>query len=244
MTKNARFFGLGLIAAMLASSFAYAENGQSFTRIKAAVSQNNWKTEFTNHDTNATDSGEADYKAVAVSLSHMFSNKWFVDGTVKLGDDAEHDFGVSGGKKMPFTRDEMSLTVGKQFEEGWSAFFVYQTSETTRAYSTGGENKTEAKGFGAGVAKATPIWLGALSASVALVRQSGDVTISGAANSNEELEAATALSATVGYSLPVSSAFVVGLEYKTQRYDLTRPDGPFSYEDQVNSLGLSLAYQF
>ena len=188
----------------------------------------------------------SDYSSTNYGLSYAFDNGYFVDYSIRAGDDDDNpdngsaDFGTRelGG----FSRDETTYTLGKSLGDGLTAFGGITESEyqITVFPGTAGEftEFVETDGFFLGVSQSYLLDTGVLSLSLAYADMDLDLTYSGDLAGMFIADSGDGFSYSIGYIYPVNDAVSINAEYRSQSYSFDLAD------DAVDNLGLNLLYSF
>ena len=184
----------------------------------------------------------SDYSSTNYGLSYAFDNGFFVDYSLRVGDDDDSpsNGSVPLGSLGGFSRDDVAYTLGKSLGDGLSVFGGITESEYQVVVFPGSEMEftefIETDGFFLGVSKSYLFDTGVLSLSLAYADMDLDLSYSFLQDSIADT--GDGFSYSIGYIYPVNDVVSINAEYRSQSYSFSLAD------DEVNHLGLNLLYSF
>jgi len=182
-----------------------------------------------------------DQSSTNYGLSYFLNDGYFLDLSIRQGDDATPDQTLDNGTFNNFSRDDTVYTIGKSLDDGISVFGGMMTSEYTIDVTQGGtfSETIELEGLYVGIGKSFPMKTGSINVSAAYADLDFELSYGGDLEGNEPIEdSGSGLSYTIAYNYPVNSNVLVNAEYKSQSYGFELAD------DEVNQYGINLVYLF
>jgi hypothetical protein len=184
----------------------------------------------------------ADHSTTNFGLSYFLEDGYFLDLSIRQGDDATPDQTLDNGTFNNFSRDDTTYTIGKALGDGITVFGgMINTEYTVDVTQTVDFSETiEMEGFYVGAGKQFPMETGSISISAAFADLDLDLSYGGALAGVFQpfSESGSGLSYTVSYTYPVNDNVAINAEYKNQSY------GFDSADDEVDQFGINLVYGF
>lgn len=183
----------------------------------------------------------ADHSTTNFGLSYFLEDGYFLDLSIRQGDDATPDQTLDNGTFNNFSRDDTTYTIGKALGDGITVFGgMINTEYTVDVTQTVDFSETiEMEGFYVGAGKQFPMETGSISISAAFADLDLDLSYGGALAGDPPFsESGSGLSYTVSYTYPVNDNVAINAEYKNQSY------GFDSADDEVDQFGINLNYGF
>lgn len=174
----------------------------------------NMSTDIPNQYRFGADDGE--YKANGVNLTFIGDGGGYLDLSGVQGEGTLFD---TSGIDLPYTRNDLAVTVGIAGSTGWTFYFGGRSSIAETDYNNDGkaDEKLESYGPVLGLAKTFSILeRNLLSFSLGAGLLGGEYELEG--QSGLEPDITTGFSAGVGYTFLINDHFSVGVEHKMQQY--------------------------
>ena len=183
-----------------------------------------------------------DYSTTNYGLSYFFDDGYFVDLSIRQGDNEVPDQTLNNGTFDSFSRDDTTYTIGRAIGNGMSVFGGMISSEYTLdvtqavVYS----ETIEMEGLYVGVGKQFQMEKGSINVSAAFADLDLDLSYGGALAGVYEpfSESGPGFSYTISYNYPVDNGVIINAEYKSQSY------GFDSADDEIDQFGINLVYGF
>lgn len=246
-----------LVAATMALGcvVAQAEDSSSVIRLKAGASQNDFDTIWSGGDL------KTDYVSTNIGLTFIAGNGIFIGADLKSSNSAKwntlallpNEPGeiVNDGQDERYEREDITLTIGKSFSNGWQIFGGYQHSDSdiqlpdAAAITLGWVEKEtfEIEGYFLGVGKSFQVGNGSINLNAAYGVMKGTLSDAIAERFSSGNDSGYSLGAS--YTYYFSDHFGVSLEVKNQSYTYKySADAPVtSGDDDMTAYGLSFVLQ-
>ena len=185
----------------------------------------------------------ADHSTTNYGLSYFLNDGYFLDLSIRQGDDATPDQTLDNGTFNNFSRDDTVYTIGKALGDGISVFGGIMNTDYTIDVTQGGLTFSETidlEGLFVGVGKQFPMKTGSINISAAFADLDFDLSYGGdlAGVYQPISDSGSGLSYTIAYNYSVNNSVLINAEYKIQSYGFDLAD------DEIDQFGINLVYGF
>lgn len=248
MKKNAAIVGV-LLAGTFASAACFAQD--SAVRVRAGLAA----VSYVSPDSSGVDF-KSSYAAAQIGASYITGSGWYGDLAMRTSLSAKWNtadiIGNPGAEDDDFSRNEVTLTIGKSLGNGLAVFAGLQvvSAEATLSKTNSGLPADESITLDntiafVGASKSIPVGAGSMSFSGALgVLKEETKNSAGLGGGTQKADTGAGFSLGAGYSHPITQAVSVLADLKFQTYSVKYPGSTDSSNQTVTSLGLSVVGQF
>ena|GEM_PF-2365051 len=188
---------------------------------------------------------DADYNTTNYGLTYSFNNGYSIDYSVRIGEDLNSTDDV--GEATGFNRDDITITVNRALDNGYSAFGGFIDTEytidlfypaTAITPDLTFSETIEIDGYFIGGSRTIPFQSGFLGFSLAYADLDLTLSYAGDFSTNFPDEGGDGFSFGLTYAQPVAENVILNVEYKNQVFAFDTTD------DEISGFGANLVYMF